>query len=157
MTQAQLSMAELVLQDVTHQLVQQFMAELQDMLDDLAAGALSERQERVLNKILAFFDSEMKVHHLEEEGRIFPMLLSKGDAQLQAKVRQLQQDHVALRQNWQALREAIEQAGAGTSGDAQGLHACFARYSDGFARHLLLEESIQFDPGLKPLFLRWDA
>lgn len=150
-------MASLTLQDVTHQLVQQFIAELQDMLPDLATGLLSQPQQKVLRKIVAFFDQEMKKHHLEEEQHIFPLLLSQGDAEMCEKVRVLKADHQALREGWQELKRGIELALA-QSGDSHArLSADFERYSARFARHLVLEESIQFAPATKLLFQRWDS
>ncbi len=150
------SMASLELQDAAHQLVQQFIAELEDMLDDLISGALTELQRNVLTKIVGFFDQEMKAHHLEEDRHIFPVLLSKGDAQLVEKVQVLQAEHEELRQGWQELRGWIERAGSQHM-DGAALKASFLRYSNCFAGHLILEESIQFSSEAKSLLQRWDA
>lgn len=155
MMPAPIAMATLELQDVTHQLVQQFIAELQEMLDDLSAGALTDPQKKLVSKIVTFFDKEMKEHHFEEERRIFPVLLARGDAALGEKVRALQADHEELRTVWQELKQGIELAMQSSSGDAKQLHADFDRYSACFARHLVLEESIQFSPEHQTLFQRW--
>lgn len=157
MTQEGVSMSALELQDVTHQLVQQFIAELQEMLPDLIAGGLSAAQKKVLQKIVTFFDQEMKEHHLEEELHIFPLLLSKGDAQLSEKVQMLKADHNALRLGWQELKHAIEQTVESATVDPAVLCGRFERYSACFARHLVLEESIQFSADARSLFDRWDT
>ena len=157
MTSHQTFMSSLELQDVTNQLVQQFMAELQDMLDDLIAGELSPQQSNVLSKVISFFDNEMKQHHLEEEGHIFPLLLSRGDALMSEKVQTLKADHEALRSGWRDLKSAIEQMAASPGTDGLNLYACFDRYSDCFARHLALEESVQFSPETRELFKSWDS
>lgn len=157
MTQSPSLMASLDLQDVTHQLVQQFIAELQDMLDGLIAGDLSAQQSNVLNKIVGFFDTEMKRHHLEEEAHIFPVLLSKNDPVLREKVSMLKADHDELRSRWRDLRAAIEQMATLPEGDGHNLRQCFDCYSECFAKHLLLEESVQFSAEAKQLFKSWDA
>lgn len=150
-------MSSLELQDVTHQLVQQFIAELADMLDDLLAGSTSVLQKKVLQKIVDFFDKEMKQHHLEEEGRIFPVLLERGDAVLAEKVRTMQDEHAQLRAGWLELKVAIGQALVTPGGQGTDLLACFERYSQCFAKHLVLEESIQFSPETRLLFSSWDS
>jgi len=157
MMQPQSGMATLELQDVTHQLVQQFIGELQEMLDDLSDGALTPLQRNVLDKIVTFFDQEMKDHHREEENIIFPMLLSLKDPALSPKVQQLQTDHEDLRMGWQELKALIAKTQMAPSVDAQALRASFERYSTCFVRHLVLEESIQFSPETQALFKRWDS
>lgn len=157
MTHFYVPMASLTLQDVTHQLVQQFIAELHDMLPDLVAGVLSQQQQKILRKIVAFFDQEMKEHHLEEERHIFPLLLSQGDTEMCEKVRVLEADHQALRDGWLELKKGIEHALAQSDDAHTRLSADFERYSTRFAKHLVLEESIQFSPDAKLLFQRWDS
>ena len=157
MTNRSTSMAALEFQDVTHQLVQQFIVELDDMLDDLTARELAAGQKNVLNKIVSFFDIEMKKHHLEEERRIFPMLLSRGDETLTGKVSTLQAEHEQLRSGWDRLKQAIEHMVARPGSDATELLLSFEHYSQCFAGHLVLEESIQFSPETSQLFGAWDA
>ena len=157
MSQPVIAMSTLALQDVTHQLVQQFIGELEDMLDDLVAGELSVQQKNVLAKIVNFFDTEMKQHHLEEEGHIFPMLLSQGDAALTRKVQILKAEHDQLRRGWNDLRQAIDGMVALPGSDATALFSHFQDYSGCFAGHLALEESIQFSPETRLLFSSWDS
>ncbi len=157
MTSQPTLMASLDLQDVAHQLVQQFMDELQEMLDDLISGTLSAQQANVLSKIVSFFDNEMKQHHVEEERHIFPVLLSKDNELLREKVRMLKADHDELRKGWSDLKRAIEQMAASPAADGKTLRACFERYSECFARHLVLEESVQYSPEAKLLFKSWDS
>lgn len=156
MTQTAVALASLELQDVTHQLVQQFIGELQDMLPDLMASRLTASQMNVLDKIVVFFDKEMKDHHREEESHVFPWLLQQGDPKLSEKVRILQSDHEQLRLGWQELKTGIAQAQALSLADSDALRASFERYSVCFVRHLVLEESIQFSPETQALFKRWD-
>lgn len=150
-------MASLQLQDVTHQLVQEFMAELEDMLQDLSRGTVSAQQRKVLDKIIRFFDREMAEHHLEEEREIFPMLLSMGDALLNEQVLVLRADHEALRLGWQELKRQVVQMLALPGSDPGALYDSFARYTRRFAGHLVLEESIQFSPEVQVLLQRWDG
>ena len=157
MANLSISMSALQLQDVTHQLVQQFIEELEDMLDDLVAGVLSDRQKNILSKIVSFFETEMKKHHLEEEGHIFPVLLSQKDDALTRKVQTLQAEHAQLRHDWAELKSAIEAAVANPGADAPALFDSFERYSQCFAGHLALEESIQFSPETRLLFSSWDS
>lgn len=157
MTHQPAVMASLQLQDVTHQLVQQFIAELQEMLDDLMAGEPSNQQKKLLEKIVHFFDKEMSEHHLEEERHIFPLLLSKGDPQLNEAVRLLKADHEELRVGWQALKGCLELLSCSVAVEPSTLRVCFDNYSQCFARHLTREESIQFAPAYQSIFQRWDA
>ncbi len=150
-------MASLELQDVTHQLVQEFIAELQEMLEDLTAGEMSAQQQKVLDKIIGFFDKEMAEHHLEEENDIFPMLLSMQDAQMDEQVSVLRADHEALRLGWQELKHRIELMLSTPRSDPAPLYASFANYTQRFASHLVLEESIQFSPEVQALLQRWDV
>lgn len=151
------SMAALELQDVTHQLVQHFMAELEDMLDDLLAGVLTETQTKLLDKIIDFFEQEMAQHHVEEESRIFPRLLAHGDATLTQTVQLLKADHEQLREGWGALRSCLLQLMGRHSVEAPVLYGAMNHYSECFARHLVREESVQFSPVYRSIFQRWDA
>lgn len=156
MTLPPVCMESLQLRDVTHQLVQQFMAELSDLLDELPAGALAAPQRNLLAKIIDFFDEEMAEHHSREDERVFPRLLSGGDAVLAGKVRQLQADHVQLARGWAELKVWIDRLAASPGTDATAMRACFLGFSQRFASHLVLEESIQFSPDPQALSLRWD-
>lgn len=120
------------------------------------ACRLTAPQMNVLDKIVAFFDKEMKDHHREEENHVFPLLLQQGDPKLSEKVRVLQADHEQLRQGWQELKTGIEQAQTSSLADPDALRASFEGYSVCFVRHLVLEESIQFSPETQSLFKRWD-
>lgn len=156
MTETAVTLASLELQDVTHQLVQQFIGELQDMLPDLMASRLTAPQTNVLHKIVVFFDKEMKDHHREEENHVFPLLMQQNAPTLSEKVGILQADHEQLRSGWQALKTEIERAQLPGMADSDALRASFDRYSMCFVRHLVLEESIQFSPETQSLFKRWD-
>jgi hemerythrin-like domain-containing protein len=72
------------------------------------------------------------------------------------KVQALKAEHEELRQGWQELRSWLEREGSHQM-DGVALRASFQRYSDCFAGHLALEESLQFSSETKSLFQRWDS
>ena len=95
-------------------------------------------------------------HHLDEELHIFPPLYESHDEQLVHTVKQLQQDHGWLEENWLELHPLIEQAIQGNSYIWEELEHAMQVFNSLYLDHMVLEERIAY-PGAKTQAVKWDA
>jgi hemerythrin-like domain-containing protein len=95
--------------------------------------------------IEAFFSGTSREHHALEERDVFPPLLGGADAQLEAAVRLLQQDHGWIEEDWLALAPQLRALAEGDNGVdiAEFLHNVdvFVPLCRG---HIALEESLVY-------------
>jgi hemerythrin-like domain-containing protein len=104
-----------------------------------------EQAAQAARDVMRYFDLAAPLHHQDEELHVFPVLLAHGDGPVQAVVRRLQQDHLAMEQAWSRARALLQavadsaSAGSWTPWDATALQTL-----DGFAarygEHIRLEE-----------------
>jgi iron-sulfur cluster repair protein YtfE (RIC family) len=142
--------------DATHATLGQHLKTLMGMSAQLRDGTLSPSQVHELKSICKFFDKEARQHHLDEELHIFPPLYQSHDEQLLHTVKQLQQDHGWLEENWLELHPLIEQSIQGNSYIWEELEHAMQVFNSLYLDHMVLEERIAY-PGAKAQAVKWDA
>lgn len=92
--------------------------------------------------ILRYFDLAAPHHHEDEERHVFPVLLARGDATLQAHVRRLEDDHRAMQAAWGPARAVLSalQAGRGAPLHAADQAALY-HFASLYTEHLVLEDT----------------
>jgi hemerythrin-like domain-containing protein len=119
------------------------------MLDELSALVIrleSDGLDRAASeraaKIAAFFSTEAREHHVDEERHVFPVLVAGGRPNIVAAVLRLQQDHDWLEEDWFDLAPHVLAVARGHRGYdiealREGVPVLAALYHD----HIELEES----------------
>lgn len=132
-----------------HERVHRMLRLLGRLREHLASHGHSDQTAQAAQDVIRYFDLAAPLHHEDEELHVFPVLLARGDAAVQAAVRRLQQDHLAMEQAWpraRALLQAVADAGpAGAwaswgAADLKILDDFAGRYGD----HIRLEEDIVY-------------
>lgn len=142
--------------DATHVTLGRHLQSLMGMADQFRDAALTTSQMSELKIICRFFDQDARQHHLDEELHIFPPLLQSKDGQLQHTVKQLQQDHGWLEENWLELQPLIEQAMMGNSYIWEELDHALKVFHALYQDHMMLEERIAY-PSAKAQAIKWDG
>ena len=104
-----------------------------------------ESARQAARDVMRYFDVAAPLHHEDEELHVFPPLLERGTADVQAAVRQLQKDHEAMSANWQAARALLRALaeGAQQAFSAQD-EAVLARFVSVYAEHIRVEEEVVY-------------
>ncbi len=101
--------------------------------------------EQLAAEVLAFFDGPGRQHHEDEERLVFPELVSLGDAELQAHVRRLRQDHHWIEQDWRELAPHVRAVAAGYNGhELPLLQAALPVFEALLRDHIALEERVAY-------------
>ena len=132
--------------------------ELRKHLDALAAlvrqveeNGLSAAQRESAKEIEAYISAHSRTHHSDEEARIFPYLIARGDEPLRDAVTKLAQEHCWLEENWIALGPQLHAIGAGNGWPDQEEFLHNARvYGELLSGHVELEDSLLY-PAFKRL------
>ena len=119
------------------------------MLEDLSAlvlrlelHAVDGPTRALAARIVAFFSTEAREHHVDEEKYVFPALVASGEPEIVQAVLRLQQDHDWLEEDWFDLAPHLMAVAHGDGAfdiDAlrTGVPVLAALYHD----HIELEES----------------
>lgn len=128
--------------DQVHQAALRMLGSFRNLVEQLQDRGLDEPARKSAREILAYFDGPGRDHHAEEELKVFPVLLASGDAQLIAQVRQLQQDHGWLEEDWIELAPHVRSIADGYLGYDLGLLAAAVPVFEALYRdHIALEET----------------
>ncbi|MGQ0709674.1 MAG: hemerythrin domain-containing protein [Rhodoferax sp.] len=124
-----------------HERVQRSLDLLQRLVQHLLDHGHDPASRSAAQDVLRYFDQAAPLHHEDEELHLFPVLLAHGDADVQAAVRRLQDDHLHMHTQWQQVRQhllAWAQADA-PAPSAQQQHD-IARFCTLYPAHIALEE-----------------
>lgn len=131
--------------DLTHREVLLQLRRLQDLIETLQARGADTETRAIATELCDFFGGCARQHHAEEEERVFPLLLERGDAELQQQVRRLQQDHGWLEEDWLELGPQLATLAAGYSGfDTDVLREGAALFAALYLEHIALEEGVVY-------------
>ncbi len=135
-----------------HERVQRMLGLLLRLAEHLPAHGADEQARQAARDVMRYFDQAGPAHHEDEERHLFPPLLAQGDAAAAEVVRRLQQDHVAMGQQWQAVRADLAEIEAGRWPPAQpaALKPRWQAYAELYAGHIAAEEG-QAYPAARPL------
>lgn len=120
------------------QVFKRLVAHLDDQGLDVTAEALAAQ-------VLAFFDGAGLHHHDDEERLVFPEIVSLGDAELDAHVRRLRQDHHWIDQDWRELAPHVKAVAEGYNGyELALLQAALPVFEALYLDHMALEETVVY-------------
>lgn len=129
--------------DACHQQIAAHLARLDALCSHLADQGVDPHAQSEAGAIEAFFTGTSQAHHLEEETRVFPALLTSSDEALVATVRMLQQDHGWIEEDWLAIAPQLRAVAAGYSWfDPDELRHAITVFLELCREHIQLEESI---------------
>ncbi|MDP2416332.1 MAG: hemerythrin domain-containing protein [Hydrogenophaga sp.] len=131
--------------DSTHREIQQQLKHLHALVDAIENDGLNAANREQARSVLAYFNSEARQHHLDEEKHIFPALLNSQNAELVQATEHLVQDHGWLEENWLQIEPSLEAATHGNQWfDTQELRHALEVFEALYLDHILLEESIAY-------------
>lgn len=135
-----------------HERVQRMLALLLRLAGHLAAQGADGPARQAARDVMRYFDLAGPAHHEDEERHLFPLLLARGDADTRALVHRLQQDHVAMGAQWQAVRADLVEIEAGHWPPAQAAAVLprWQAYAALYAAHIEAEEGRAY-PAARPL------
>ena len=140
-----------------HERVRRSLAQLSEIGERVAAGRVDRAVHDAAADVLHYFDQAAPHHHEDEEQHIFPCVLAHTrDDAVRAAVMRLQEDHLAMEDQWARLRVPLA-ALANGRGEAYGASqiAAAARFCTLYDAHAQSEEQLVFP--LAALLLDVDA
>jgi hemerythrin-like domain-containing protein len=131
--------------DATHRAVMETLERLQQWVQALDDQGITPATRATAEEICSFFDGSARAHHAAEEQRVFPSLLSSGNAVLVHHVRRLQQDHGWLEEDWLELQPQLRAVVEGYNWyDLDFLRAAVPVFTDLYRDHISLEENVVY-------------
>ena len=127
--------------DACHQQIAEHLARLDALVEHLVSEGVDAHAQGEARAIEAFFSETSQRHHLDEESKVFPPLLSSSDEALVATVRMLQQDHGWIEEDWRELSPQLQAIAEGYSAyDLDFLRAATPIFTDLIREHIVLEK-----------------
>jgi hemerythrin-like domain-containing protein len=152
MCAAPVSIAIFEFLDSTHRDIQRELTLLHSLVDAIESDGLNQANRAQARRVLDFFNSEARQHHLDEEKHIFPTLLTSQDAELVQATEHLIQDHGWLEENWIQIAPSLEAATGGNLWfDTAELRHALEVFEALYLDHILLEEAVAYPQAKKRL------
>jgi len=131
--------------DQTHRDIQVQLQRLHALVDAIENDGLNADNRATALQVVAYFNTEARQHHLDEEKHIFPALLNSQEAELVQATEHLVQDHGWLEENWLQIEPSLEAAAHGNQWfDTQELRHALEVFEALYLDHILLEESLAY-------------
>ena len=131
--------------DRSHQELQRQLVALRRLVGQVSDDALDAPGRDELKRTIAWFNTEARQHHLDEEHHVFPALMQSTDAHVVQTTLRLRQDHGWIEENWLELEPSLEAAAGGYSWfDRDTLAQGVAVFEQLYIDHLTLEESLAY-------------
>jgi len=138
--------------DSTHQEIQRQLKQLHALVDAIESDGLNQANRGQARRVLDYFNTEARQHHLDEEKHIFPALLASQNAEIVQTTEHLIQDHGWLEENWIQIAPSLEAATGGNLWfDTMELRHALEVFEALYLDHILLEESIAYPEAKKRL------
>jgi len=152
MSAAPVSIAIFEFLDSTHQDIQGHVQQLHGLVDAIDSDGLNAANRALARRVLNYFNTEARQHHLDEEKHIFPALLASQDAEVVQAAEHLIQDHGWLEENWIQIAPSLEAATNGNLWfDPVELRHALEVFEALYLDHILLEESLAYPEARKRL------
>ncbi len=143
--------------DSTHREILERLRQLAPLVDAIETGGLNAANRDQARRILHYFNTEARQHHLDEEKHVFPSLLASQNAEIVHAAERLIQDHGWLEENWLEMAPSLDAAANGNLWfDTQALRHALDVFEALYIDHILLEESIAY-PAAKQRMEAYDA
>jgi hemerythrin-like domain-containing protein len=150
MSAAPVSIAIFEFLDSTHQDIQDHVRQLHGLVDAIESDGLNAATRALARRVLNYFNTEARQHHLDEEKHIFPALLASQDAEVAQAAEHLIQDHGWLEENWIQIAPSLEAATNGNLWfDPAELRHALKVFEALYLDHILLEESLAYPEAKK--------
>lgn len=152
MSAAPVSIAIFEFLDSTHKDIQGQVRQLHQLVDAIESEGLNAANRALARRVLDYFNTEARQHHLDEEKHIFPALLASQDAEVVQAAEHLIQDHGWLEENWIQIAPSLEAATNGNLWfDPAELRHALEVFEALYLDHILLEESLAYPEARKRL------
>jgi hemerythrin-like domain-containing protein len=131
--------------DKTHRDIMAQLVLLNPLVDAIETEGLNAANREKVRRLLHYFNTEARQHHLDEEKHIFPTLLGSSNAELVHTTQRLTQDHGWLEENWIQIAPSLDAAANGNLWfDTQELRHAIEVFQALYLDHIMLEESIAY-------------
>lgn len=131
--------------DNSHRELQQRLADLTGLLDEIERDGLSAAVRERARRAHAWFETDARQHHLDEEQHVFPALLASSDVGLVEQTQRLRQDHGWIEENWLEIAPSLAAAADGHPWfDPMVLRQQLGVFTQLYLDHLALEETLAY-------------
>ena len=138
--------------DSTHADIKTQLQRLRALVETIEANGLDASAREQARRVVHYFNTEARQHHLDEEKHIFPALLNSQNAEVVHATERLTQDHGWLEENWLQMAPSLDAAASGNQWfDPQELHHALDVFEALYLDHILLEESMAYPEARKRL------
>jgi hemerythrin-like domain-containing protein len=152
MSAAPVSIAIFEFLDSTHKDIQLQIRQLHQLVDAIESEGLNTATRALARRVLDYFGTEARQHHLDEEKHIFPALLASQNPEVVQAAEHLIQDHGWLEENWIQISPSLEAATSGNLWfDPIELRHALEVFEALYLDHILLEESLAYPEAKKRL------
>ena len=129
----------------THRDIMAQLVLLSPMVDAIESEGLNTANREKIRRLLHYFNTEAREHHLDEEKHIFPALLNSQDEAIVHTTQRLTQDHGWLEENWIQIAPSLDAAANGNLWfDIRELRHAIEVFEALYLDHIMLEESIAY-------------
>ena len=129
----------------THRDIMSQLVLLSPMVDAIESEGLNTANREKIRRLLHYFNTEARQHHLDEEKHIFPALLNSQDEAIVHTTQRLTQDHGWLEENWIQIAPSLDAAANGNLWfDIRELRHAIEVFEALYVDHIMLEESIAY-------------
>ena len=150
MSAAPVSIAIFEFLDSTHQDIQDHVRQLHGLVDAIESDGLNAATRALARRVLNYFNTEARQHHLDEEKHVFPALLASNQEEILQVTHRLIQDHGWLEENWIQIAPSLEAAANGNLWfDPAELRHALDVFEALYLDHILLEESLAYPEAKK--------
>lgn len=131
--------------DDTHRAARQMLHRFNTLVAHLDEQGLDVQAEALASEVLGYFEGPGRRHHADEERLVFPELDALEDAELNALVRRLRQDHHWIELDWRELAPHVRAVAEGFNGyELPLLQAAVPVFEALCVDHMALEEAVVY-------------
>ena len=120
-----------------HDRIMDQCATLQKLLQHLPAHGCDVQAQQAAQAVLRYFDTAGQFHHQDEEVDLFPLLRATHNADAEALVKRLLEEHQVMNALWSGLRTQLQAIAEEKSAVLE--KKLVADFSLAYGRHVMLE------------------
>lgn len=138
--------------DSTHREIMAQLAHLSPLVDAIESEGLHTANRDKARRILQYFNTKVRQHHVDEEKHIFPTLLNSANTEVVDAMQRLAQDHGWLEETWGQIATSLDAAANGDLWfDTPELRHALEVFEALYLDHIMLEESVAYPKAKKRL------
>ena len=120
-----------------HDRIMDQCATLQKLLQHLPAHGCDVQAQQAAQAVLRYFDTAGQFHHQDEEVDLFPLLRATHNADAEALIKRLLEEHQVMNALWSGLRTQLQAIAEEKSAVLE--KKLVADFSLAYGRHVMLE------------------